>query len=86
MIIEVSPTIHALQFKTTHFTQFFVGSVVAGIGGGGGGGGGGCSLASGHETNMVEFLIPYAVILVVFAILKSRDAQKRRLHKFTGTD
>ena len=87
-IIEVSPTIHALQFKTTHFTQFFVGSVISGIagGGGGGGGGGGCSMASNYEGSMVEFLIPYAVILIVIATLKRRDAQKRKQHKHAGTD
>ena len=64
-----------------------MGSVVSGIaGGGGGGGGGGCSMASSHEGNMVEFLIPYAVALIVIAILKRQDAQKRKQHKHAGTD
>ncbi|MCJ7730635.1 MAG: putative Ig domain-containing protein, partial [Sedimentisphaerales bacterium] len=46
--IVISPTLHALSFKTTHFTQFLVGGSSGGSseGGGGGGGGGGCALSS----------------------------------------
>lgn len=84
-IIEISPTLNALRFSTTHFTQFFVGGNIDGVAGGGSGGGG-CSMAPNHQESMVEFLLPYAVAVLAIAILKLRDVQKRKQHKITGTD
>ena len=79
--IPISSSLHALSFKTTHFTAFYL--LVGGGGAaaiiGGGGGGGGCSVSSSGEGNIVEFAIPYIVLAVVMAILKVRDARYRKI-------
>ncbi|MBW7992571.1 MAG: hypothetical protein FVQ84_21500 [Planctomycetes bacterium] len=79
--IVISPTLHAISFQTTHFTPFYLmgGGGAAGILGGGGGGGG-CSVSAGNEGNIVEFVLPYIVLIVVMAILKKRDARYRKIH------
>ena len=81
-IIELSASLHALRFKTTHFTAFYV---VLGTGATGGGGGG-CS-TSPHQgaerpdgqSNAVEFLVPYLGLAVVMIVMKLRDARNCRL-------
>jgi len=78
--IVISPTLHALRFKTTHFTQFLIGGGAGGIFGGGGGGGGGCSISRGSQGSIVEFLLPYIGLTVVMLILRLRDTQKRKTH------
>jgi len=77
-IVVISPTLHALRFKTTHFTQFVIGGG-GGIGGigGGGGGGGGCSLSTSGKGSIFEFLLPYIVLTVVMALIKYRDKKYR---------
>ncbi|MCK4294795.1 MAG: hypothetical protein KAY65_16465, partial [Planctomycetes bacterium] len=77
--IVLSSSLHALRFKTTHFTPFYLlaGGAAAAVGGGGGGGGGGCSVSSTGRGNIVEFLVPYLGLAVVMAILKRRDARNR---------
>jgi hypothetical protein len=75
-IIVITPTLHALRFKTTHLTPFYA-LLGTAAGGGGGGGGGGCSLSPGGHGSIGEFLIPYLGLAVVMAILKLRDARNR---------
>ncbi|MCK4292071.1 MAG: hypothetical protein KAY65_02655 [Planctomycetes bacterium] len=78
--IVLSSSLHALRFKTTHFTPFYLlagGAAAAVGGGGGGGGGGGCSVSSTGRGNIVEFLVPYLGLAVVMAMLKRRDARNR---------
>jgi len=79
-IIELSASLHALRFKTTHFTPYVVLAAVAtaGAAGGGGGGGGGCSISPAGQGNVVEFLVPYLGLAVVMLVLKLRDARNRR--------
>jgi len=79
--IVISPTLHALRFKTTHFTSFLIGGS-GGVGGifGGGGGGGGCSISRGSQGSIVEFLLPYIGLTVVMVIFRLRDTQKRKTH------
>jgi hypothetical protein len=73
--IEISETIRAVRFKTTHFTPYGLFDTGAG-GGGSGGGGGGCALApTGRQEDFTGFLLPYLVIAVAMAILKQRDRQ-----------
>jgi uncharacterized repeat protein (TIGR02543 family) len=85
-IIEISPTLYAVSFKTTHFTQFFIGGSSPGGGsGGGGGGGGGCSMSPNGQGSIVEFLLPYIGLTVVMTILKLRDKQKKNVHNITGS-
>ena len=76
-IIEISPTLNALRFQTTHFTQFLVGGEIIG---GGGGGGGGCSMSPNSQGNIVEFLLPYFGLAVVMTIIKLRDKQRKKTH------
>jgi len=90
--IVISPTLHALSFKTTHFTPFYLllGSVgaaggwvlgSAGAAGGWGGWGGGCSISATGEGNIVEFLLPYIGLALVMAVLKLRDARSWKVRK-----
>jgi hypothetical protein len=79
--IVISPTLHALQFKTTHFTPFYL--LLAG--GRGGGGGGGCSMSVCGEgdIDIVGFLLPYVGLAVVVLVLKLRDRRNRKVHGIT---
>ncbi len=80
--IIISPTLHALRFKTMHFTQFLIsgggwgsaGGGGGGVFGGGGGGGGGCSISRNNQGSITEFLLPYIGLTVMMIILKRRDA------------
>jgi hypothetical protein len=74
-VIVITPTLHALRFRTTHLTPFY--ALLGPAGGGGGGGGGGCSVSPAGQGSIVEFLIPYLGLAVVMAILKLRDARNR---------
>ena len=73
----ISPTVHALRFRTTHFTPFYVigGGAAAAIGGGGGGGGG-CSVSPTGDGSVVEFLTPYFVLTCVMVGLRIRDRRR----------
>jgi len=77
-IIELSSSLHALRFDTTHLTPFFAmrGGVI-----GGGSGGGGCSLSRSQEGNIVEYFLPYGVLVLLMIVLKWRD---RRHRAFSG--
>jgi hypothetical protein len=79
--IVISPTLHALQFKTTHFTPFYL--LLAS--GRGGGGGGGCSMSVCGEgdIDIVEFLLPYVGLAVVMLVLKLWDRRNRKVHGIT---
>ena len=83
--VEISSTLHALCFKTTHFTQFLVGGSIAAAAVGGGGGGGGCSMSPNGQGSIVEFLLPYIGLTVVMTILKLRNKQKKNVHNITGS-
>ena len=74
--------VHAIQFDTTHFTEFVVSGSVGGVGGGGGGGGG-CSVSAGGEGNIVEYILPYIGLFTVLAILTVWDAQVRKIRNKT---
>jgi len=83
--IPISSSLHALSFKTTHFTAFFLfgGSGAAAVIVGGGGGGGGCSVSSSGEGNIVGYMLPYIVLAVVMVVLKMRDARNRKARNMT---
>jgi uncharacterized repeat protein (TIGR02543 family) len=77
--IVISSTLHAVRFKTTHFTQFLLGGVIGGVvGGGGGGGGGGCSMSPDSQASTVEFLLPYIGLTVTMVVLKLKDKWRRK--------
>ncbi|MGB2808501.1 MAG: hypothetical protein WBC22_12220, partial [Sedimentisphaerales bacterium] len=82
--IGTSPTLY-LRFKTTHFTQFFVGGSSSGgsIGGSGGGGGGGCSMSANSQASIVELLLPYIGLTVAMVVLKLKDRRKKKARNIT---
>jgi hypothetical protein len=75
--IVISPTLHAVSFKTTHFTPFYVVEGTAG-GIGGGGGGGGCALTATDEGTVAEFLLPYLALAAAMLMLRLRDVRNRK--------
>jgi hypothetical protein len=84
--IPISSSLHALSFKTTHFTAFYLleGGGAAATIVRGGGGGGGCSVSASGEGNIVEYILPYIALAVVMAILKMRDARDRKARNMTA--
>ena len=84
--IVISSTLHALRFKTTHFTQFFVGGSSGSSSisiGGGGGGGGGCSMSPDSQAGALELLLPYIGLTIAMVILKLKDRRKRKTCNIT---
>jgi len=84
--IVISPTLHALQFRTTHFTVYVgagsetvSGDESASVADGGGGGGGGCSLSPTGDGTIVQFLVPYIALAAVMVVVKRRDARNRNM-------
>jgi len=75
-IIVLTPSLHALRFKTTHLTPFYA-LLGTPAGGSGGGGGGGCSVSPAGQGSILELLVPCIGLAVVMAILKLRDARNR---------
>ena len=78
--IVITPSLHALRFKTTHFTPFYVLPGAAAdtvsdtaISSGGGGGGGGCSLSHSQDGSILEYFLPYGALALFMFILKRRD-------------
>ncbi len=87
--VEISSTLYALRFKTTHFTQFLVGGDIAATAGEGGGGGGlglSCSMSPNSQGSIVEFLLPYIGLTVVMTILKLRDRRKNKMHDIAKSE
>jgi chitodextrinase len=83
--IVISPTLHAVSFKTTHFTPFYVVEGTTG-GTGGGGGGGGCSVSASGNGSIVEFLLPYMGLAAAMMILRLRDAHQRKERRLTKSE
>jgi chitodextrinase len=83
--IVISPTLHAVSFKTTHFTPVYVVEGTAG-GTGGGGGGGGCSVSATGNGSIVEFLLPYVGLAAAMMILRLRDAHQRKERRLTKSE
>ena len=76
--LVLSDTVHALRFKTTHFTPYGLFDTAISSGGGGGGGGGGCALSPMGRGGLVAFLLPYLVIAGTVLMLKRRDRRPQR--------
>jgi hypothetical protein len=84
--IEITSSLHAISFKTTHFTQFLVGGSSGSTSGDSGGGGGGCALSSPGQASFVEFLLPYIGLAAVMLIINRRDKRKREINSATGNE
>jgi hypothetical protein len=78
--VVISATLHAVSFKTTHFTQYYVAAGTASgtlPTSGGGGGGGGCSVAPDcSQCTLLEFAIPYLGLAVAMVGLRRRDRRQ----------
>ena len=80
--IVITSSLHALRFKTTHFTPFYVvmgpeADTVADTATDtisiSGGGGGGCSLSHSQDGSILEYFLPYGALALCMIILKRRD-------------
>ncbi len=81
-ILEITPdVVHAVQFKTTHFTPYYLAEALPSSGVVGGGGGGGCSLSPTGQVDPFGFLLPYLGLGIVMVLLRWRD---RRAHPTRG--
>ena len=67
--VELSATVHAVQFQTSHFTPYYL-VEAASSGGGGGGGGGGCALSYSEDTDIVDYFLPYGVMVLSICSLQ----------------
>ena len=72
--IEISGDLHALRFKTTHFTPYFL--LLGAVGVAASGGGGGCNISPTNPGNAVEFIIPYVGLAVIMIVLRIHDKRK----------
>jgi len=78
--IFIKRDLRALQFKTTHFTSYYLVSVSDMEEGdaGSSGSGGGCSLSYGSDTSgPVGYFIPYILIAGIVLALRFKDAKQR---------
>jgi hypothetical protein len=76
--VEISPTLHAVTFETTHFTIFGVGASSAG--------GvhrhhGGCAMSPYSQGNAVEFLLPYVAYIIVLLSIGWADARRQKTRR-----
>ena len=83
--IVITSSLHALRFKTTHFTPFYVlpgpaaNTVSDTISSSdGGGGGGGCSLSHSQDGSILEYFLPYGALALFMFIFKRRDRRYRK--------
>jgi hypothetical protein len=74
--LYISPKLNALQFRTTHFTPFYLVDADAADAPTGTGAAGGCAISSNGEGSPSELLVPYAAIGVIMMILRHRDRKK----------
>ncbi len=80
--VVLMSTLHAVRFKTTHFTPYYLltteGLGEAAIASGAIGGAGGCSLSSAHDrSDPVEYFVPYALLALIMVGLRLKDARRR---------
>jgi hypothetical protein len=69
--------VHIVKFKVRHFTSFYLVGGAAAVGGGGGGGGG-CAISPNGQGNVIEYMLPYVLYIVVLLIIKLKDSCNRK--------
>ncbi len=76
--VTVTSSLRALQFKTAHFTPFYlVAENAASADGSGGGGGGGCSLAIHDRGDPAGYFAPYAIIAAAMFLWRRKDLKRQ---------
>ena len=81
--IVVASDLNALQFKTTHFTPFYLMAAEVETVDGGSSSSGGCSVSATGNGSPKELLVPYGLIAIVMVALRLWD--RRRRHTFGTT-
>ena len=84
--IIISDILYALRFRTTHFTQYVVANAetdpTSKEPGTGGGSGGGCAMSRWPAENdgieILEFFLPYMVLLVILSWLRQKETKVKR--------
>ena len=76
--LQVSDTLHALRFDTTHFTHYLIATDAQtdlAVSSGSGSASGGCSLhsTSSHPKDIIEWLLPYAALALLLIALRIRQ-------------
>jgi hypothetical protein len=74
--LYLSPMLRALQFRTTHFTPFYLVAVDVDGAAAGASGGGGCAISPRGEGSPTQLLVPYVAIGAIMVILRHRDHRK----------
>lgn len=74
--ISLGGTLYALQFKTTHFTPYYLVANDSDIVAYSSDDGGGCSMSATGGGSPRHLLVPYAVVVVFMAILRRRDKKR----------
>lgn len=93
-VLDLSSTLKALRFRTTHFTPYYLLESYVDDGGGdgddgdgswdgdgssgGGGGGGGCSVSPGSGGDVFGYLVPYMGLAAAMIALRVRDRRAAR--------
>ncbi|MBN1844924.1 MAG: fibronectin type III domain-containing protein [Sedimentisphaerales bacterium] len=74
----LSDTVHALRFTTTHFTQYAVAARSSSDRQEPEGAGGGCDMSRsrGDTGGIVEYFLPYGMVLLVFGLIRRRDRRR----------
>ena len=80
--IAVGSGLHALQFKTTHFTPFYL--VFADGSEGDSGAGGGCALVRGGRGDIAGYFAPYLAVAAAMLLYRRKD-MKRRMEAMHGS-
>ena len=75
-------SLHALRFDATHLTPYFV-MLSGATGGGGGSGGGGCALSHSQDGSIVEYCLPYGILVLFMIVLKWRDRRYKMNYEKT---
>jgi PKD repeat protein len=79
---NLSPKLSVLQFRTTHFTPYYLVNVdVEAVPGDGGSSGGGCAVSVAGDGSPGQLLVPYGAIAAICLILRRRDRRNRMIRQ-----
>lgn len=81
-VLELSDTLNAMRFSTTHFTSYLLLDLLPGGGDddgstGGSSGGGGCALSP-SSGDAIDFILPYLGLAAAMIVLRRRDRKVQR--------